>query len=184
MAQPAQDPPPMETETQPSVQYHQPRRLSPKSRPSSRALSNAPQQQPGDAQVISTNGTVVYKPTDPTVIPKRLVKKSEILKGYVIFLLVALVLAVVIFVVLSLFFYAHAKNNNESEIERELKLNNQLLAKFQEKFDLESLRGGENISSISGELKNFPLGPKLSTLPKRPIRVPPQPSQVPQPGHV
>lgn len=61
--------------------------------------------------VITTHGTVIYKANDP--IPKRLLSKQEIIKGYVIFLLVSLLLAVFIFIAMTLAYYSKNKKNNE-----------------------------------------------------------------------
>ena len=66
-----------------------------------------------NGKIISTNNTIIYKPQDP--VPKRLVRKSEIIKGYVIFLLVALIIAVLVFSFLALNFYAANEDKNKLE---------------------------------------------------------------------
>lgn len=74
---------------------------------------------PNDPDPKNNNNKVSFKEpvhTIESIIPKRLINKKEIIRGYVLFLLIALVLAAIIFVVLAMFFW---RDNGKDQIDSE-----------------------------------------------------------------
>merc|ERR1712151_680702 len=72
-----------------------------------------------DPDPRNNNNKVSFKEpvhTVESIIPKRLINKKEIIRGYVLFLLIALVLAAIIFVELALFFW---RDNGKDQIDSE-----------------------------------------------------------------
>ena len=54
--------------------------------------------------------------TVESVIPKRLINKKELIRGYVLFLLIALVLAAIIFVILAMFFWRDTSKSPDAPV--------------------------------------------------------------------